>query len=193
MKEVGQKTSVAIGFSLPPVQMGSIQLEDEEGRGPGLFLKATKLGGVSGVGVGSVDFSARLSVKVMPNSEAGQPELDAVFFKGELSTIASVPPAIGGSLAMVGTWTKIFGIDYLHASDLKLGMQVTMTWPPLPQKIEIGGELCIGREAACYSSTPVQRPEVIADPAPVSVPAIPSDSGVAASSVRSTQVLIGCL
>ena len=86
----------------------------------------------------------------------GEPSArETVAFRGELyATAVAVPKpsvVVNGDLAMVGgTWWNALGTNYLHISSVVLGMGMDVTvFPSIPSRLEVGGSLCFGTEAAC--------------------------------------------
>lgn len=71
-------------------------------------------------------------------------------FIGELYVSVSPVPQIGGSLAMRGVLYEFLGIDFLHISNLALGLAFTPP-SPIPTRIQAEGTLSLGRQ--CYTRT----------------------------------------
>ena len=185
----GYKTGFDVGIHLPPISIGKVTLEDENGRGPGLTLGLSTEYGVS------TQFAANLAVKVQDPSRIcpstqieGTPDLTCpVYFKGEVAIASGLAlpssPFLSGSLAMYGTWTGMFGVPFLHASDLKIGFRMLPVMPPTPNALEIAGEICIGSETACYSSTVTPASER----SPMTLPAIPASEPVLSGDIINLQ------
>ena len=58
---------------------------------------------------------------------------------------------MGGSLAMIGTWSKALGLPMLHLSDLIIKAELTPLVPMVPPYVMIaslmlGGQICLGSE-----------------------------------------------
>jgi len=85
----------------------------------------------------------------------GQPTTEApynrkLFFEGEILVRATAIPTLRGRLQMFGTWNKVLGISFLHASDLTLGFATPLAYPPILTAFEIGGEFCVGSQVTCF-------------------------------------------
>ena len=79
-------------------------------------------------------------------------------FKGELyysqEVVPGAPPAmlVNGDLTMDGWWDRVFGMPFLHISNVVLGLGFDMAKGPLwwiPMRVEFGGQICFGALKSC--------------------------------------------
>ena len=61
------------------------------------------------------------------------------------AALAFAPAEIQIKTAMLGTWERPFGIDYLAVRNLALETGITLTFPPVLSKLIGGGEVRIGK------------------------------------------------
>jgi hypothetical protein len=122
--------------SKPIIISPTLSLKNFAGLGPNFFTKGVyDTPPSSAVGI-------NLGVTYTPVD--GPP----LVFEGNLMTEVTVAgPRVSGDLQMVGTWNNMFGVKFLHSSDLMVGLSVPLAPPPRISSLALGGKLCFGLKA----------------------------------------------